>query len=141
MTDGTGLRKPGPPSALPGPASEPVGGTVRRVLGVLFPEAPEPRPVPVPESGPGHADVARSAGRRAACVAIYVAAVCMGVAVLLPRSAGIPSWDSVYAEDQRPGQVPAGVNTPTAGSGEVTDTSHPHVDLPLVIHGVAEFFT
>jgi hypothetical protein len=29
-----------------------------------------------------------------------VAAVCTGAAVLLPRIAGIPSWDSVYAEDQ-----------------------------------------
>ena len=80
---------------------QPAGGTVRRVraaLGVLFPEAPEPRPVP--ESGPGHADSARSAGRRAVYVAIEVAAVCTGAAVLLPRIAGIPSWDSVYAEDQ-----------------------------------------
>src|SRR5689334_24889888 len=76
MTDSTGLRKPGPPSARPGPASEPAGGTVRRVrsaLGVLFPEAPEPPPVP--ESGPGHADATRSAGRRAVYVAIQVAAV------------------------------------------------------------------
>jgi hypothetical protein len=101
MTDGTGLRKPRPPSGQPGPASEPAGGTIRRVraaLGVLFPEAPEPRPVP--ESGPGHADAARSPGRRAVYVAIEVAAVCTGAAVLLPRIAGIPSWDSVYAEDQ-----------------------------------------
>jgi hypothetical protein len=29
-----------------------------------------------------------------------VAAVCIGAAVLLPRIGGIPSWDSVYAEDQ-----------------------------------------
>src|SRR4029079_6759812 len=93
--------RPGAPSGGRGPASEPVGGTVRRVraaLGVLFPEAPEPRPVP--ESGPGHADAARSAGRRAVYVAIQVAALCAGAAVLLPRIAGIPSWDSVYAEDQ-----------------------------------------
>src|SRR2546429_71891 len=89
MTDSTGLRKPRPPSARPGPASEPVGGTVRRMraaLGVLFPEAREPRPVP--ESGPGHADAARSAGRRAVYVAVQVAAVCTGAAVLLPRIAG-----------------------------------------------------
>src|SRR5690348_14145166 len=86
MTDGTGLRKPRPPSAPPGPVSGPAGGTVCRVraaLGVLFPEAP-----------------ARSAGRRAVYVAIEVAAVCAGAAVLLPRIAGIPAWDSVYAEDQ-----------------------------------------
>src|SRR4029079_6476097 len=51
-------------------------------------------------SGPGPADAARSAGRRAVCVAIEVAAVCAGAAVLLPRIAGVPSWDSVYAEDQ-----------------------------------------
>ena len=96
MTDGTGLRT-GPPSAQPGRASEPAGGMVRRVraaLGVLFPEAPGPGP------GPGHGDAARSAGRRVACVAVEVAAVCAGAAVLLPRIAGIPSWDSVYAEDQ-----------------------------------------
>src|SRR6185312_5735632 len=36
----------------------------------------------------------------AVCVAIEVAAVCAGAAVLLPRIAGVPSWDSVYAEDQ-----------------------------------------
>ena len=102
MTDSTGLRKPGPPPAQPGRASDgPAGGTVRRVraaLGVLFPEAPPPRPVP--ESGPRPADTARSAGRRAVYVAVQVAGVCTGVAVLLPRIAGIPSWDSVYAEDQ-----------------------------------------
>ena len=101
MTDGTGLREPGPPSARRGRAPEAAGGAVRRVraaLGVLFPEAHEPRPVPA--SGPGPADAARSAGRRAVCVAIEVAAVCAGAAVLLPRIAGIPSWDSVYAEDQ-----------------------------------------
>src|SRR6185437_8801113 len=72
MTDGTGLQKPGRPSAQPGPASKPAGGasepadgTVRRVraaLGVLFPEAPEPRPGPA--SGPGPAGAARSAARR-----------------------------------------------------------------------------
>ena len=101
MTDGTGLRKPGPPSARRGRAPEAAGGAVRRVraaLGVLFPEAHEAQPVPT--SGPGPADAARSAGRRAVCVAIQVAAVCAGAAVLLPRIAGIPSWDSVYAEDQ-----------------------------------------
>ena len=101
MTDGTGLREPGPPSARRGRVPEAAGGAVRRAraaLGVLFPEAHEPRPVPA--SGPGPADAARSAGRRAVCVAIEVAAVCAGAAVLLPRIAGIPSWDSVYAEDQ-----------------------------------------
>jgi hypothetical protein len=85
----------GPPSAQPGRASEPAGGTARRVraaLSVLFPETPEP--------GPGHGDAARSAGRRAIYLAVEVAAVCTGAAVLLPRIADIPSWDSVYAEDQ-----------------------------------------
>jgi hypothetical protein len=94
-----------PGSAQPGPAPQPAGDRVRRVraaLVVLFPEAPErgtPRPGPGPP-GPGHADAARSAGRRAACVAIEVAAVCIGTVVLLLRIAGIPAWDSVYAEDQ-----------------------------------------
>ena len=106
MTDSTGLRKPRPPSARPGPASEPVGGTVRRMraaLGVLFPEAREPRPVP--ESGPGHADAARSAGRRAVYVAVQVAAVCTGAAVLLPRIAG--SWPG-YVFTGDPLRLPAG---------------------------------
>jgi hypothetical protein len=72
---------------------------VRAALGVLFPEAPAPQPAP--ESGPGHADAARSGGRRAVYVAIQVAAVCVGTVVLLLRLAGVPVWDSVYAEDQR----------------------------------------
>ncbi len=71
---------------------------VRAALGVLFPEAPEPQPAP--ESGPGHADAARSGRRRAVHVALQAAAVCIGAVVLLPRIAGIPSWDSAYAEDQ-----------------------------------------
>jgi hypothetical protein len=67
---------------------------VRAALVVLFPETPVPQP------GPGHADAARSAGRRAVYVAIQVAAVCVGMVVLLVRIAGVPAWDSVYAEDQ-----------------------------------------
>jgi hypothetical protein len=43
--------------------------------------------------------VSRSGWRLAAYVAIQVAAVCIGAAALLPRIAGIPSWDSLYAED------------------------------------------
>jgi hypothetical protein len=70
---------------------------VRAALVVPFPEMPE-RGTPQPE--PGHADAARSGGRRAACVAIQVAAVCAGTVVLLLRIAGVPAWDSVYAEDQ-----------------------------------------
>ena len=58
---------------------------MREALVVLFPETP----------GRG-----RSGGRRAVCVAIQVAAVCIGTAVLLLRIAGVPAWDSVYAEDQ-----------------------------------------
>jgi hypothetical protein len=71
---------------------------VREALGVLFPEAPEPSPAP--ESEPAYADAARSGGRRAVYVAIQVAAVCIGTVVLLLRLAGVPVWDSVYAEDQ-----------------------------------------
>lgn len=70
---------------------------MRAALVVLFPETPEsgtPQPVP------GHADAARSAGRRAVYVAIQVAAVCIGSVVLLLRIARVPAWDSVYAEDQ-----------------------------------------
>ncbi len=71
---------------------------VRAALGVLFPEAPEP-PF-APESGSGLANAYRSGRQRARYVIFQVAAVCLGVAVLLPRVAGIPSWDSVYAEDR-----------------------------------------
>ncbi len=67
---------------------------MRAALVVLFPETPVPQP------GPGHADAARSAGRRAVYAAIQVAAVCVGTVVLLLRIAGVPAWDSVYAEDQ-----------------------------------------
>ena len=53
-----------------------------------------------PQPEPGHADAARSGGRRAVYAAIQVAAVCVGTVVLLLRLAGVPAWDSVYAEDQ-----------------------------------------
>jgi len=88
-----GPRNPGivrPRSAQPGPP-QPGDGSVRRVraaLAVLFPEALQPEPT------------ARSGGRRAVYVAIQVAAVCVGAVVLLLRLAGVPAWDSVYAEDQ-----------------------------------------
>ena len=89
-----------PGSAQPGPAPQPANGRVRRVrsaLIVLFPEAPE---CGTPRPGPGHADAARSGGRRAVYVAIQVAAVCVGTVVLLLRIPRIPAWDSLYAEDQ-----------------------------------------
>ena len=93
-----------PGSALPGPAPQPADGRVRRVraaLVVLFPETPErATPQSVPQSGPGHADAARSGGRWALYVAIQVAAVCIGTVVLLLRIPRIPAWDSLYAEDQ-----------------------------------------
>jgi hypothetical protein len=71
---------------------------VRAALGVLFPEAPQPQPPPEPQ--PGQADTPKPGRRRAVYVAVQVAAVCAGAAVLLPRIAGTPSWDSLYAEDQ-----------------------------------------
>ena len=95
-----------PGSAQPGPAPQQADGRVRRVraaLVVLFPETPERGTLqlqPEPQFEPGHADAARSAGRRAVYVTIQVAAVCIGTIVLLLRIAGIPAWDSVYAEDQ-----------------------------------------
>ncbi len=70
---------------------------MRAALVVLFPETPEGG---TPQPEPGHADAARSAGRRALYVAIQVAAVCIGTVVLLLRIGGVPAWDSVYAEDQ-----------------------------------------
>ena len=95
-----------PGSAQSGPAPQPADRRVRRVraaLVVLFPETPErgtPQPQAGPQPGPGHADAARPAGRRAVYVAIQVAAVCIGTVVLLLRIPRIPAWDSLYAEDQ-----------------------------------------
>jgi len=99
MRDRTVLRGPrSPTSAQPDPASDGKVRRVREALGALSPEAPEPSPAP--ESEPGYADAARSGGRRAVYVAIQVAAVCIGTVVLLLRIAGVPAWDSVYAEDR-----------------------------------------
>ncbi|MDQ2816064.1 MAG: hypothetical protein M3Z75_30540 [Actinomycetota bacterium] len=64
----------------------------RAALVALFPETPEHG---TPQPKPGHGDGVR----RAAYVAIQVAAVCAGTVVLLLRLAGVPAWDSVYAED------------------------------------------
>jgi hypothetical protein len=94
-----------PGSARPGsaqrdPASRSADGRVRgarAALLVLFPETPGRGP---PRPGPGPADAAGSGGRRAVWVAIQVAAVCIGTAVLLLRIARVPAWDSLYAEDQ-----------------------------------------
>jgi len=94
-----------PGSAHPGPAPQPTDSRVRRVraaLVVLFPEAPDHE---APDHGtsqpePGHAEAARSGGRRALYIAIQVAAVCIGTVVLLLRIPRIPAWDSLYAEDQ-----------------------------------------
>jgi hypothetical protein len=97
--DRTVLRRPrSPTSARPDPGSDGKVRRVREALGVLFPEAPQPQLAP--ESEPGYADAARSGGRRAVYVAIQVAAVCIGTVVLLLRIAGVPAWDSVYAEDE-----------------------------------------
>jgi hypothetical protein len=99
LTDRTVQRWHGPPSARPDPAPQPADRVVRRVsaaLGALFPAAPEPRPAPEPKQP----DRPGSGQQRALYVAVQVAAVCLGAAVLLPRIAGIPSWDSLYAEDQ-----------------------------------------
>jgi hypothetical protein len=74
---------------------------VRAALIVLFPEALERgTAAPAPEAERGSADAAGSGVRRAAYIAFQVAAVCVGTLVLLPRIAGVPAWDSVYAEDQ-----------------------------------------
>jgi hypothetical protein len=63
---------------------------------VLFPLAPQPSA----ELEPGHQDAAGSGRRRARNIGIQLAAVCIGAIVLLFRIGGIPSFDSVYAEDQ-----------------------------------------
>jgi hypothetical protein len=110
LTDRTTRRRPRPPSSeKPIPAAQPAKGQVRRArdaLSVLFPEAPDPPAGPVPRPAPQSAfkpvpaPAAESGGQRALYLALQAAAVCAGVLVLLPRIAGIPSWDSVYAEDQ-----------------------------------------
>jgi hypothetical protein len=96
-----------PESAQLGPAPPPADGRTRGLrrasaaLAVLFPETPEPgtpQPVPRPERGHGHAS--GSGRRRAAYVAIQVAAVLIGTGVLLLRIPRIPAWDTLYAEDQ-----------------------------------------
>jgi hypothetical protein len=98
-----------PESAQLDPAPQPANGRVRGIprlraaLVVLFPQTPErgtSQPQPVLRPGPEHADAARSRGRRAAYVAIQVAAVCVGTVVLLLRIPRIPAWDTLYAEDQ-----------------------------------------
>jgi hypothetical protein len=89
-------RQQGFAQAGPAPRSEGRAGRVRAALIAIFPESSE-RGTPQPESG--HAIAARSGGR-AVYVAIQVAAVCAGTVVLLLRLAGVPPWDSVYAEDQ-----------------------------------------
>jgi hypothetical protein len=88
LTYRAALRK----SGQSGLASQPPRRRVPVGLGVLFPQAPQPEP--------GLAGVTRSLRWRAGYVAIQVAAVCAGVVALLPRIGGVPSWDSVYAEDQ-----------------------------------------
>jgi hypothetical protein len=57
----------------------------RGVLGNLFPEAAAPKP--------------QAPGRRVLSVAAQVAAVCLGVVLLLERVPGLPSWDGIYGED------------------------------------------
>ncbi len=86
-----------PGSARSGPAPQPADGRVRRVraaLIVLFPETPE-RGTPQPE--PGHADAARSGGRRA----VYVAAV-VAVDAYLRRQAIAEGGDRIPLVRQPP---------------------------------------
>jgi hypothetical protein len=58
---------------------------VRRTLGELFPESP----------APGE----RTWGLRTLSAAAQVAAVAVATAVMLLRIPGLPSWDTIYAED------------------------------------------
>jgi hypothetical protein len=57
----------------------------RAWLGQLFPEAPEPGP--------------SSRRRRLAAVALQAGLVLAGALAMLPRSAGTPAWQTIYAED------------------------------------------
>jgi hypothetical protein len=57
--------------------------SLRATLGLLFPPAPE-------DAGPP---------TRVLRVALQACAVCAGVVVLLFRVAGVPAWNSIYAED------------------------------------------
>jgi hypothetical protein len=91
-----------PLSIRPAPAPPPADGPVRRVrtaLLVLFPQTPE-RAASQPGSAPGYAGAAGLAGQPALYAAIQVAAVFVGTFVLMLRVAGVPAWESVYAEDQ-----------------------------------------
>jgi hypothetical protein len=72
-----------PAPAVPQPESGARG--VRQILGDLF---------PVPAEAP-----ARTRGSRTLSVVLQVAAVGIGTVLLLLRVPGIPSWDSIYAED------------------------------------------
>jgi hypothetical protein len=73
------------------PAPQPPIKRARSALGILFPLALQP--------DPGY-QAAAAPGRRARRVGIEAAAVGVAAIVLLVRIGGIPSWDSVYAEDQ-----------------------------------------
>jgi hypothetical protein len=71
-------------------------------LAALFPEAARVAEwAGVPEGAGARASAAAGArtGRRAVSVAVQVALVCAGAAVLLLRAGGIPAWDVTYAED------------------------------------------
>lgn len=78
------LRVPGARSAGPAPGS-PLGW-LRELLAELFPEADELPP-------------GRFRWGSLVSVALQVFAVCAAAALLLFRVAGVPAWDSVYAED------------------------------------------
>jgi len=68
------------------------------MLAPLFPAAITPKGIA--QEGAGQAGTGQSsARRRLASVVIQVAIVCAGAVVLLLRVAGIPPWDSLYAED------------------------------------------
>src|SRR5260370_11008750 len=74
-------------------ASPIAGGGIRQALGELFPSAaPGPRGAPAAEPGSG-------TRRRAASIAIQVAAVAAGAIVLLLRIPVVPAWDCIYGED------------------------------------------
>lgn len=67
------------------PEQRPCAGQVRRTLGELFPESPAP--------------AGRTWGLRTLSAAAQVAAVAVATVVMLLRIPGLPSWDTIYAED------------------------------------------
>jgi len=72
---------------------------LRAALLALFPKTPEWE-ASQPQPGTGSAAGTGLAGQPALYAAVQMAAVFVGIFVLLLRLAGVPAWEGLYAEDQ-----------------------------------------